>query len=251
MLNILISLVYLFLYLPIVILIIFSFNSSASQFGWEYFSLKWYEMLFGDEQIWQAFTNSITVSVASTLLSILMGIGLVYYFFINGFSKKTIYFFYSNSLLPEVVLAVGLLGLFAFFSIPLSLFSLVIAHTVLALGYIIPLMYTKFLTLDVKIIEASYDLGATSSQTFFKVVLPLLLPSIISAGLLVFIISFDDFLLSFFCSGTDSQTLSLYIYNAIKTGVTPIMNALSAILLTISSILVFIFCSLNVRSKLL
>lgn len=251
MLKILIPIVYLFLYLPILILVIFSFNSSAIQFCFDGFSLKWYELLFNDQQIWQAFINSITVSAASTLLSSIMGIGLVYYSFMNGFSKRVVYFFYVNSLLPEVVLAIGLLGLFAFFSIPLNLFSLIIAHTVLALGYVIPLMYNKFLTLDVKIIEASYDLGATNSQTFFKVVLPLLFPSIISASLLVFIISFDDFLLSFFCSGTDSQTLSLYIYNAIKTGVTPVMNALSSILLTISSILVLGFCSLNVRSKLL
>ena len=88
MLNILIALVYMFLYLPILILLIFSFNSSANQFGWEGFSLKWYELLFKDQQLWQAFINSITVSTISTLLSILMGIGLVYYFFINGFPKR-------------------------------------------------------------------------------------------------------------------------------------------------------------------
>lgn len=253
MLNILIPLFYIFLYLPIITMVLFSFNGGNNQFSFNNLSLKWYHELFNNEEIYKAFTNSCVISISATIISIIMGIGLIYYIFVNRknrFTKNYIYIFYINSVLPEVILAVGLLAFFAYFSIPLNMISLTIAHTMLALGYCIPLLYSKFISLDSRVIEASFDLGATSNQTFFKIIIPLLMPAIISSSLLIFIVSFDDFLLSFFCSGPDCQTLSLYIYNAIKVGISPIINALSTILLVISSILVFIFCSLNIKSKL-
>lgn len=249
-LSVLVACIYLFLYIPIAILVIFSFNSAAFPAPWVSFSLDWYRELFSSWDIWRAFLNSIFIALTATTLSLLMGIALVYYSVINGEFKKLLVLFYVNTIIPEVVLAVGLLTLFALFSVPLGFVSLIVAHTVLALGYVIPLIYTRYYDLDKRIVEASYDLGATQTQTFFKITLPLLMPALTGAGLLVFILSFDDFILSFFCAGSEAQTLSLYIYSMIRTGVSPVVNALSTLLLAFSSLLVIILCSLNVRSKL-
>ena len=98
--------------------------------------------------------------------------------------------------------------------------------------------------------EASLDLGATKSQTFFKITIPLLKPALLIASLLVFIVSFDDFIVSFFCAGGEAQTLSLYIYSMIRQGISPVINALSTLLLALSALLVFIFCSLPLRPKI-
>jgi spermidine/putrescine transport system permease protein len=127
---------------------------------------------------------------------------------------------------------------------------LILAHSVLGLGFVIPIVYARFLELDYRMTEASLVLGATPFQTFFKVTLPLLRPSLIATGLLVFIISFDDFILSYFCAGSSSQTLSLYILSMLRSGISPIVNALSAVLLLLSSLLVFFFFSLKTRSRI-
>jgi spermidine/putrescine transport system permease protein len=131
------------------------------------------------------------------------------------------------------------------FSIKLNLITLTIAHTILGMGFMIPVVYNRFKNIDKRLIEASLDLGASKNKTFFKIILPLVKPSITASSLLVFILSFDDFLLSFFCSGSESQTLSLYIFSMLKTGISPIVNALSTILLTLSSFLVLLFCKMN------
>ncbi|HUD01202.1 MAG TPA: ABC transporter permease subunit, partial [Rhabdochlamydiaceae bacterium] len=128
--------------------------------------------------------------------------------------------------------------------------TLIIGHTVLGLGFVIPMVYARFLDLDYRMTEASLVLGATPIQTFFKVTLPMLRPSLITSALLVFIISFDDFILTYFCAGSSVQTLSLYILSMIRSGVSPIVNALSALLLFISSIMALIYFQLSGRSKI-
>ncbi|MFA6065768.1 MAG: ABC transporter permease [Candidatus Babeliaceae bacterium] len=243
-------LVYLFLYIPTVVLVVFSFNKMPFPAPWTEFTLQWYYDLYHASHLWEAFYTSLIVAFLSTFLSIIMGISLMFYAVQGGRVKKLLILFYGNLMIPEIVLAIGLLTLFSLCSIPLGLGTLVIAHTVLGLGYVIPLVYTRFVELDYRLIEASLDLGASYSQTFFKIILPLLRPSLIAAGLLVFIISFDDFVLSYFCSGSSVQTLSLYILSMARSGISPIINALSTILLMLSSLLVLIFCSINARSRI-
>jgi len=157
--------------------------------------------------------------------------------------------FYGNLIIPETVLAVSLLSFFTMIHIPLGLITLVLAHTVLGLGFVIPVVYARFRELDPTLQEASYVLGATPMQTFFKVTLPLLRPTLIMIALLVFILSFDDFILSYFCAGSTAQTLSLYILSMIRTGVSPVVNALSSVLLFFSSFFVLIFFSLKTRIR--
>lgn len=241
---------YLFLYIPILVLVIFSFNSASFPAPWSGFSLKWYHELFQTPLIWDAFYNSILVAVFATILSLFMSLVLIYYNVMGYKLNWLLYMFYSNVIIPEIVLAVGLLSFLTFLYVPLGIPTLIVAHTVLGLGYVIPIVYVRYLSIDRKIIEASLDLGATTGQTFFKIVLPLLASSLFAAGLLVFMISFDDFVLSFFCAGSEAQTLSLYIYSMLRSGVSPVVNALSTILLFFSSLIVLIFCSLNVKTKI-
>lgn len=240
---------YAFLYIPIAVLILFSFNKERFPAPWSEFTFAWYRELWESTHLWTAFYNSLIVASCATILSLLMGIALVFYCMHSEKIKKWMAAFYINLVIPEVVLAVGLLSIFIFFSIPLGLRTLIVAHTVLGIGYVIPLLYLRFSSLDKALIEGSLDLGATITQTFRKIVLPLLMPAILTAGLLTFIISFDDFVLSYFCAGSSAQTLSLYILAMLRSGISPVVNALSTLLLLISSILVLIFCSLNVRSR--
>lgn len=246
----LVAATYLFLYVPIIVLLVFSFNTEAFPSPWKGFTLKWYHELFHSIYLWNAFCNSLIVAVFSTLISLASGVFLIFYASQGGRIGKFLGLFYGNVVIPETVLAVSLLSFFSLVSIPLGLTTLILAHTVLGLGFVIPIVYARFLELDYRLTEASLVLGATQIQTFFKVILPLLRPSLISTALLVFIISFDDFILSYFCAGSSSQTLSLYILSMLRSGVSPVVNALSAVLLFLSSLLVLAFFSLKTRSRI-
>lgn len=246
-----IAAVYLFLYVPLIVLLVFSFNTASFPSPWQGFTWNWYIELFQTEQLWQAFLNSLIVALSSTFLSLLMGIFLIFYCSQEKRIRTFLMLFYGNLIIPETVLAIGLLGLFTLIKVSLGLGTLIVAHTVLALGFVIPIIYARFLELDGRMTEASLVLGATPIQTFLRVILPLLRPSLIATGLLVFILSFDDFILSYFCAGSNSQTLSLYILSMLRSGISPIVNALSAILLTLSSFLAFLFFSIKARTKIL
>lgn len=242
--------VYLFLYIPIFVLVIFSFNKAPFPSHWVGFTTQWYHELYNSTYLWHAFYNSLIVALSSTILSLTMGVLLIFYTIQGGRIDRLLGLFYVNLIVPEVVLAVGLLSFFMFFAIPLGLPTIIIAHTLLGFGYVIPIVYSRFRELDYRLTEASLDLGASPRQTFFKITLPLLSPSLLAAALLIFIISFDDFVLSYFCAGSSAQTLSLYLLSMLRSGVSPVVNALSTFLLVFSSLLVMIFCWLNLRTKI-
>jgi len=242
---------YLFLYLPILILIVFSFNTKSFPSPWDGFTLKWYQELFGSSTLWNSFINSLSVAIISTSLSLLLGILLIFFRAQGGKIQKALPLFYGNLIIPETMLAISLLSYFTLFKVELGITTLIVAHTVLGLGFVIPILYTRFLQLDKRLTEASEALGASSLQTFIKITLPLLRPTLLATGLLIFILSFDDFILSYFCAGTSIQTLSLYLLSTLRAGVSPIVNALSTILLLLSSILVMLFFSPKIRSRIL
>jgi spermidine/putrescine transport system permease protein len=232
---------YIFLYLPIFVLSIFSFNISKVPSHWEGFSLKWYKALLTHTEILESFKVSIIVALCATLLSVLLGTCFVV---ASKWWKSDFlfYLFYANILLPEIVLGIGILSTFALLKIPLGYGSLIVGHTILGFGFVIPIIKARFVELDPLLTEASLDLGANHVQTFTKVTLPLLMPSLIASSLLVFTLSLDDFLISFFCSGPSVQTLSVCVYSMAKLGVNPTINAVSTIFLVISSIVVFFLC---------
>lgn len=245
----LVTCTYLFLYVPLIVLLVFSFNIESFPAPWKGFTLQWYEELLHASHLWASFLNSLIIALCSTAISLTMGVFLIFYAAQGGRIGNFLNLFYGNLVIPETVLAVGLLGFFTLVSIPLGLGTLVLAHTVLGLGFVIPIVYARFLELDTRMTEASLVLGATPVQTFFKVTLPLLRPSLTVTGLLVFIISFDDFILSYFCAGSTSQTLSLYILSMLRSGISPMVNALSAVLLLISSLLVILFFTISQKSR--
>jgi len=241
----LVILTYLFLYLPIIVLIIFSFNASDVMYVWSGFSLHWYFHLLHSSEIRHVIFNSLIVAFSSVILSVTMGTLLVYG--AKKYIERLMIIFYGSMLFPEIVIAVSLLTVFSFFSVPLGFVTLIAGHTLLGLGFVIPIVYGQYEHLDESIIEAGLDLGASHVQIFFYVILPYLAPALLASSLLVFIISFDDFLISFFCAGATTQTLSLYIFAQIRTGLSPEVSALSSLIVFISSLGVLILSSPRVR----
>lgn len=235
----------IFLYLPIIILTLYSFNQGGFPAQWTGASFYWYYELFHSVEIWRAFQNSMTVAISSSFLSVLFGLMLVY-----GAKKlkaNVSYFFYSNILVPDIAIAVGMLSLFSYFMIPLGIITLIIGHTLLGLGFTIPILKSRLDELDHRLVEASLDLGASSWYTFSHIVMPFLYPAILVSALLVMIVSFDDFVISFFCAGSSAQTLSLYVFTMIRSGISPTVNALSTIMLLISSFFVLAISLLQNR----
>ena len=237
---------YLFLYIPIIILVISSFNANEFTYSWSSFTTRWYYELLSSHEVWRALQNSLIVAISSVMLSLTLGILLIFYS-TQRFQRTLPAIFSTNLAIPEIVLAIGLLSFFSYFSIPIGLTTLIAGHTVIGLGYVIPLVYDRFAEIEGRYTEASLDLGATHMQTLLRVILPMLLPAIIAAGLLVFIISLDDFVLAFFCAGATTQTLPIYIFSMIRSGASPLVSALSTVLLVVSSLLVLIFSSLSLK----
>lgn len=245
-----VMLIYIFLYIPIAVLIMYSFNNASFPAPWAGFTLRWYQEFLTSAPLWQALTNSLIISFATTIISSLLGLMLIYYMTHEPRVERWIPLFYGGVIIPEIVIAVSLLAVFSYFSVPLGMITLIVSYVVLALGFVIPIVYGRYKELDTRLIEASLDLGASRFVTFMRVIAPLLMPSVAAAALLVFILTFDDFLLAFFCAGSSTQTLSLYIFSMIRTGVSPIVNALSTVTLIVSSILVLLFCLLNTRTRI-
>ncbi len=239
-------LAYLFLYVPIGVVIAFSFNNNQYSYNWVSFTTEWYTSLLEEVEVWEALRNSLVVACSSVMLSLVLGVLFIFYSTQNMLSRMIV-LFYANLAVPEIVLAVGMLSFFSFFSVPLGLTTLIAGHTLIGLGYVVPIIYSRFIELSNQYVEASLDLGATKTQTLLRVVLPLLMPALMAAGLLVFIISLDDFVLSFFCSGPSAPTLPIYIFALLRSGASPMVGALSAFLLVVSSLLMMLFSLVRVK----
>jgi spermidine/putrescine transport system permease protein len=245
------SIALLFFYIPLSILVTFSFNTHAFPSPWDQFTLKWYHALFNDGELWSSFFNSCLVSISSTSLCILLTTCMLFFLSKGGRIKHMISLFYGNLLFPETVIAVALVGFFSALHISLGLVTIIIAHSVVGLGLMIPTLFLKYQDIDQRILEASQMLGASSFQTFYKIVLPLLRPALIATGLMVFIISFDDFILSYFCAGTGVETLSLFLVSTLRYGVSPNINALASLLLIFTALLVALFLSIKQEKRIL
>ena len=230
------------MYLPILVLGFYSFNQSPYSATWQGFTLDWYFKLFSDERILSALKNSLTVAFCavgiSAILGTLMAVGLARYQFVG----KNLYrgISYLPLIIPDIAIAVATLVFLATFAVPLSLWTIIAAHIVFCLAYIGLVVSSRLTNLDPHLEEAALDLGATPIQAFIKVLLPQLMPGIISGCLLAFVLSLDDFLIASFTSGSGSNTLPIEIFSRIRTGVQPDMNALSVLLITASAIFAFI-----------
>lgn len=239
--------IYLFLYIPILVLIIFSFNESKLNATWTGFSLKWYISLFSNYSLMEAVKNSFIVAFASTGISVVLGtitaIGMYRY----KFKGKSLIdgMLFIPLIIPEIVMGIAMLVFFSQVNIPLGLWTLIIAHATFSVSYVVVTIRTRLDGFDKSLEEAAMDLGATPLQTFFKVTLPIISPGIISGGLLAFTLSLDDVIVSFFVAGPGSNTLPLKVFSMVKFGVTPEINALSTILIIVTLLAVLMVQLLN------
>jgi spermidine/putrescine transport system permease protein len=246
-----VGVMFVFMYLPILVLVLYSFNESAYSAAWEGFTWQWYQRLLTDSRIFTALRNSLTVAVTSVAISAvfgtLMAVGLSRY----RFPGRRLYLgvSYLPLIVPDIAIAVATLVFLAAIGFSLSLWTIVAAHIVFCLAYIAIVVSTRLADLDANLEEAALDLGATPTQAFVKVLLPQLMPGIVSGCLLAFVLSMDDFLIASFTAGAGATTLPMEIFSRIRTGVKPDINALSAILIAISAVLAFVAEFLRYRSE--
>jgi spermidine/putrescine transport system permease protein len=227
---------YSFLYIPLIVIFLGSISSSSS-FSLENITGKHYYELFFQEFTWRVFFSSLYISLISLIVSLLLSLSALYYIFADGNKKIIFYLIYPSIFSPEVVFATAFLILLSSFAFSMNSITLIIAHSIVGMGYSFPLLYQRWCEMDKHVITASYDLGASSWQTWNKIVIPFLKPTIIGAGILLFIISFDDYILTSFCGGNNIVTLPIFILSTLRTGITAETKALS-ILIMIFSLLI-------------
>jgi len=242
-------LVYAFLYAPIAVLVIFSCNNANFPAPWRGFTLEWYRELYYASQIWNALSNSLIVAICSTAIALFLSMLLLLYKLQGGRVERWLPALYVNLVIPEIILAVGLLSLFTTLAITPGIPTLIVAHTILGFGYVMPTMYQRYQEIDAHIIEASLDLGASKVQTLSRVVLPQLMPAIIGSCVFAFVLSFDDFVFAYFCAGASAQTLPLYILSMLRSEVSPVVNALFTLVLLASSALIALYAMYSARQN--
>ena len=235
------ALIYLFLYAPILVLVIFSFNSTRSTQVWTGFSLEWYGVLIRDQSILDAFRISMIVGVTATVIATVIGtltaLALTrYHFRGKTVADSTIY---AATVMPEIVVGVSLLIFFVAAGFALGITTIIIAHVAFTISFVTIVVRARLSGMDQSVEEAAQDLGANPIQTFLRVTLPLILPGVMAGALLAFTLSFDDFVITFFVAGVGSSTLPLKIYSMIRFGLSPAINALSTVVLVVTMILIF------------
>lgn len=231
------GLVLAFLYLPILILIANSFNPARFSGRWEGFSLVWYARLFDSPEIWQAVRNTLVIAVAATAVSVVLGTMAAYALHRWSASRlQRLHYtlIYQPLVVPEILMGISLLMAFVAVGAPLGLFTIFLAHVTFCVSYVAMTVLGRLQDFDLSVIEAARDLGASPWQAVRRVLLPLLMPGIVSGGLLAFTLSVDDFVITFFVAGPGSTTLPLRIYSMIKYGAPPLINALSTLLLAVT-----------------
>lgn len=231
-------LTYVFLYLPILVVVILSFNDSESLFVWKGFSLRWYQELFADSAVMAGLRNTVIVATTATLLATVLGTLMAVG--IHRYTKGGLVraFAVAPALLPDLLLGIGILSVFSLLGLTLGLHSVIMAHTVFAMAFVTAIVLARLAHLDPSLEEASRDLGATAGRTFFRVTLPQLAPGIVAGALLAFTLSLDEFVIAFFTSAPTTPTLPITIYSMVRFGVTPEINALATVLLLVSVVTV-------------
>ena len=245
------GLVFLFLYVPIIVLIVLSFNESKSRANFTGFSLRWYEELFRDEKIMEALLTTVILALLAAAISTVLGtLAAVGIYSMKNWKKKLIMnITYMPVVNPDIVMGVSLLMLFVFFNIPSGFITLLLAHISFDTPYVILNVLPRLDRMDKNLPEASYDLGAGRCYTFIKIIVPELMPGIITGFLMAITLSIDDFVVSFFTGGNGVNTLSVTIYNMTKKGIPPKINALSAMIMVVVFILLLIVNMRNFRGR--
>jgi spermidine/putrescine transport system permease protein len=237
------------MYVPIALVIIYSFNKSRLSSVWDGFSLSWYRELFRDRAMFEALRNSLILGVSSSVSAAVIGtLGAAGMSRVNPppgrLSRVMEYLSILPIMTPEIILGMVLLAFFSLVGLPLGMLTLIIAHTSFCIPYVYLLVKARLAGLDRSYIEAARNLGSGPRRAFFDITLPLILPAVISGMLLSFAMSFDDVIISVFVTGPRTNTLPIRIYSQIKTGVTPKTNALCALLFAVTVVLCMLSAAL-------
>jgi spermidine/putrescine transport system permease protein/putrescine transport system permease protein len=240
------GLVYLFLFAPIVVVVLFSFNSEKSLQVFGGFSLRWYRTFLEDESLRESLFASIEIAAITTVVATVLGTGLAL-----GMTRSHTRLGRATGVLlviplvtPEIVAGVSAFLLFAQVGIALSLTTIVLAHITFSISYVTVVVRGRLATLGTEIEEAALDLGATPWQAVRLVTLPALWPAILAAAMLVFALSFDDFVLSFFTTGESPQPLPVRIYSALRFGISPTINAIGTLMMVVSALFIVLAVAL-------
>lgn len=230
------------MYLPILVIIVFSFNASKLSVGWDGFSLDWYRELFRDRSIAAALENTLLLGAMSSCAAAVIGtLGAV------GMKKAALpgkaaieYISMLPMMTPEIILGMVSLTFFSLLSLPFGMLTLFLAHTAFCVPYVYIQVKARLVGLDSSLLEAARDLGASEARAFLDITLPLIVPAITSGMLLAFAMSIDDVIISIFVTGATTNTLPIKIYTMLKTGVTPKINALCTLMFAATLLVVIL-----------
>ncbi|MCI8335564.1 MAG: ABC transporter permease [Peptococcaceae bacterium] len=234
--------IFAFLYAPIIVLMAFSFNESKSRSMWTGFSLKWYEKVFQNSEIMSALYYTILIAILSAVIATIIGtISAIGIQSLGKWSKKAVLDInYLPVLNPDIVTGVSLMILFIFVNMRLGFLTLLLSHIVFNIPYVIISVLPKLRQLDKNVYEAALDLGATPAYAIRRVVLPQIMPGVITGLLLAFTLSLDDFVISFFTTGSGVTNLSITIYSMTRRGVSPEINAISTLMFAVVLVLLVV-----------
>ena len=232
--------VYAFLYVPLAVVVLFSFNDSQLNAQWVGFTTSWYAKLLGDDEMLRAAANSVLIALLSstiaTVLGAMAGLAMHRYRF-----RWLPFLVLTPVAMPEILLGVSLLLFFRqVLDLSLGLFSILVAHITFSIGFVAVIVRARLAGMDESIFEAARDLGATPWATFRRITLPLIMPALMAGFLMAFTLSIDDFVITFFVAGVGVNTLPLQIYSMIKVAVTPEVNAVSTLLMALTLTLIFL-----------
>ena len=245
------SIFFVILYLPVLSVILYSFNANASTAKWTGLTLEWYRQLFRDRVIGQAFVISIEVAILTAILSAILGTAaaVVSLSLTERMKKAVQWVMLLPLLVPEVALGVSLLMFFNALGLPFGHLTLVLSHSLFCVPYMYVMVRSRLAEIDRAIIESARDLGATKWQTVKTIILPLVMPSIITAGLLAVAMSLDDVVISTYMSGPRTTTLPVHIFSMMRVGVTPKVNALCTLILFGTFLIIGVNQFVNKNSK--
>jgi spermidine/putrescine transport system permease protein len=243
--------IYIFLYLPIAVIVIFSFNDAARSLLWHGFTLDWYRELFHDSAMFAVALHSIIIGFLAATIATLVGtvtaVSLYRYRFLGR--KAVDGLLYVLVVSPEIVMGIALLILFSAIKLPLGFWSLLVSHTVFCIPFVAVTINARIVTLDRNIFAAAKDLGANDFIIFRKIIVPLLLPAIVAGWLLSFTLSLDDVIISYFVSGPKYEILPLKIFSMVRIGVKPEVNALCTIMLFLTLLIAVVYQWSLMRKK--
>jgi spermidine/putrescine transport system permease protein len=233
--------VYLFLHLPVLVLVVFSFNDSKFSVDWQGFTWQWYQRLLERPDIVHGLQVSLAVGVAATGISVVLGTLMALVLARQRFPGRRVFegFLYLPVLTPEVVAGISLLILFATAGVPLGITTIVIAHVAFCISFVVIVVLARLEGMDQNLEEAAMVLGADEITAFRRITLPQLWPGILAGALLAFTISFDDFVITSFVAGPGASTLPIVVYGMVRRNVEPSINAISTIILLLTALLIY------------